>query len=150
MTQENSPIKRQDEELEYYLKDVEKDVYRNLGVMVKLHVEKVRNRIDMDFITSLVSNTLSIPFDKIINSSKGKMEISAARHISIWLIRKYIPRVTLAEIGRFFKRDHTTIMYAISNIEGLLSVKDADSEKILKCENALIQLIENFHENQLR
>jgi len=147
MIQEN--IGNSDEKLAAYLKEVEKNAFICLGVRVKLHAEKVVNTVDMNFITTLVANSLEIPFNKIVNSAKGDMEVSAARHIAMFLIRKYIPGVTLAEIGRFFKRDHTTIMYAIDHIEGVVFVRDAIADKVLKCENKLVQLIANNHESQL-
>ena len=147
MVKENSHTERLNEVLAAYLREVEKKVIVCWGVKIKIHVEQMVNKVDMNFITTLVSDTLEMPIDKIINSSKGDMEASAARHIAMYLIRKYIPRVTLAEIGRFFKRDHTTIMYAIDHIEGVVFVKDTVSEKVLKCENNLIQLIENSNES---
>jgi len=149
MKQDISKVEPDFKPLMEYIRGVEKEVYNRFGVIVNLAVKELESPFSMDLITYLVSDTLGVSIDKIMNSAKGDMEVSAARHIAMYLIKKYIPKVTLVAIGRFFKRDHTTIIYALDHIEGVVFVKDPVAEKVLKCENILIQLKGNKNESQL-
>ncbi len=66
-------------------------------------------------ILSYVSRKYNIPPEDITSAKRSK-DITNARHIAIYLIRKMMD-MSLIEIGKFFNRDHTTIMSSIGNVE---------------------------------
>ena len=58
-----------------------------------------------------VSKVYDIPVEDI-KSKKRSKEISMARHISIYVIRK-ITQMSVTDIGKIFNRDHTTVLASI-------------------------------------
>lgn len=70
----------------------------------------------MTSITHYVCDTYGIEFDELL-SPKRSMYITPARQTAIWLIALDMPQMTLSKIARFFKRDHTTILHAISAMD---------------------------------
>lgn len=58
-----------------------------------------------------------------------KERIVIARQISIYLIRMYTG-MTASEVGRFFSKDHTTILYAYNKVQSQMNNKFDDSYKI--------------------
>jgi len=55
---------------------------------------------------------------KDVRSPGRKKKIVMARHEAIAAIRRIRPDLSLPAIGRFFNRDHTTILHAIRKFEG--------------------------------
>ncbi len=68
-----------------------------------------------------------VSIDKM-KSPKRIQEISLPRQVSMYLCRKLTTR-SLPQIAHFFgKRDHTTVLYGVRKIEGL--IKDGDQKTI--------------------
>lgn len=74
-------------------------------------------------ILKYVSQKYGIP-EEDIKSSKRSKDIANARHISIHLIRRLLD-MPLASIGKFFNRDHTTIMSSLDVIDKQLKASPA-------------------------
>ena len=51
------------------------------------------------------------------------------RHIAMYLANKMTP-LSIHEIGRSFRRDHTTILYAVSKIAALIETENELAEKV--------------------
>jgi chromosomal replication initiator protein len=80
------------------------------------------------------SEPVSVTIDKILSSvsahyrltvedlksRKRTSNIAFARHVSIYLIKKFTDR-SLPAIGRVFSRDHTTIINSIETVEKKLA-----------------------------
>ena len=66
-------------------------------------------------ILTYVSQKYNVP-EEDIKSSKRSKDIANSRHITVYLIRK-LTDMPLASIGKFFNRDHTTMMSSVENIE---------------------------------
>ncbi len=66
-------------------------------------------------ILTYVSQKYNIP-EEDIKSSKRSKDIANARHITVYLIRK-LTDMPLASIGKFFNRDHTTMISSIENVD---------------------------------
>ena len=66
-------------------------------------------------ILSYVSRKYNIP-EEDIRSRKQTKDIKNARHITIYLIRKLLD-MPLASIGKFFNRDHTTMISSVDFVE---------------------------------
>ncbi len=100
------------------------------GILVS-EKEPVTNTIDRVFET--VSKKLGIPVDEI-KGTKRNREIAYARHLSIYLIRK-LTNLSLPNIGKVLKKDHSTIMSSLRTVEKQLGANtqtDADVNELLK------------------
>ena len=71
----------------------------------------------------------NITADKIFGISKAK-DIALPRQIMLYLIRE-MTDLSLPEIGKFVKRDHTTVLYAINKITDQLQ-KDENLDLTIK------------------
>ena len=70
-----------------------------------------------------------MPQEKIIGLSKTK-DVAMPRQIMLYLIRE-MTDLSLPDIGKFVKRDHTTVLYAINKIQEQLQ-NDQNLEATLK------------------
>ncbi|MBQ8510137.1 MAG: chromosomal replication initiator protein DnaA [Clostridia bacterium] len=69
-----------------------------------------------------------------IKSSKRNKEIAHARHIAIYLVRK-LTDISLPQIGKLFKRDHTTVLNSLKTVErelGSNSEIDIEVNELMK------------------
>jgi chromosomal replication initiator protein len=73
---------------------------------------------DKDGIMAAVSESLDIPIETILSKDRHQ-DVAMARQIAMALIRKYEPSVTLKRIGRMFRRDHSTVIYALRTFDNL-------------------------------
>ena len=60
---------------------------------------------------------------KLIRGEGRSRSIIIARHTAMYLIRE-LTKLSTAEIGELFERDHSTVLHAISNIE--IQLNDAE------------------------
>ena len=65
----------------------------------------------VDAVQTAVCRTLRIPRSDLL-SSRRTPDVVRARQVAIYLVRE-LTELSLAEIGRHFDRDHSTIVYAI-------------------------------------
>lgn len=120
-----------------FLAQTVKDNIRQIeGILKKLDsISVIENRpVDMDLAKKCVSdivdlaetvnetviiNTVSqkygVEVDAILGKKKTK-EITLARHVAVYLIRK-MTDLSLPDIGKIFNRDHTTIMNSVDRIK---------------------------------
>ena len=69
---------------------------------------------------------------KDITGSSHRQIVTYARQIAIFIIREYFPKITLRDIGKYFgKRDHSTIIYSLRTIKGLLGSRDIKASRIV-------------------
>lgn len=59
---------------------------------------------------------------KLLSGRGRQSNIVAARHTAMYLLRK--AGYTWMEIGKYFRKDHTTAIHAFNSIEGFLSIQD--------------------------
>ena len=90
----------------------------NMGHAKKAVTDVLTNAaqaVTPDKILSFVARKYNIP-EEDIRSRKQTKDIKNARHLVIYLIRRLLD-MPLASIGKFFNRDHTTIMSSIDVVE---------------------------------
>lgn len=75
------------------------------------------NRLSSQAISELVGRQFKISLDEMQSKSR-KRTISFPRQVAMYLCRKHTED-TLSDIGKVFKRDHSTVMHAIKVISGL-------------------------------
>ena len=74
-----------------------------------------KKTITPEFIIEIVAEHSSIPVSEIL-SVKRDSEITLARHISMYLCRKYT-KCSFKEIAKIFDKDHTSVMHGVDKIE---------------------------------
>lgn len=71
-----------------------------------------------------------------IKSKSRKKETATARHIIIFLIKKYTP-YSLKQIGTIFGKDHTTIMNSVAVVENRIKTEPLFEREIVEIENEI-------------
>jgi chromosomal replication initiator protein len=69
-----------------------------------------------------------------IKGTKRNKEIAQARHVAVYLLRT-VTDMSLPKIGKIFKRDHTTILSSLDNVEKRMAqnpVFRAEVEELIK------------------
>lgn len=86
---------------------------------------------------------------KEINKRTRRADISKPRQIAIYLIRE-LTSLSFPSIGRVFKLDHTTILYAFEKISGQIFVNDSVKEQINSIKASLnqTQKTADYNDNQ--
>lgn len=76
--------------------------------------ENVKN-ITPSYILDILSEYFNVSEKELLGSSRTK-NLKYVRQIAIYLIRK-ITKLSLPDIGKFFSKNHTTILYSYNKIE---------------------------------
>jgi chromosomal replication initiator protein len=58
----------------------------------------------------------------VLAKRERKHQVAAARHVAMFLIRKYT-RLTLKEIGDRFKKDHTSVIHGVQRVNDAFDTK---------------------------
>lgn len=95
----------------------------------------VSPQVIVDRIFKIVSRRLNIEENEIKSKSKRK-EITNARHIVIYLIRKYTP-YPLKQIGSIFGRDHSTIINSVEVVENKIKSEPLFEREISEIESEI-------------
>ncbi len=89
--------------------------------------------VTIDRILEKVAKKYGITVEDIKGTKRTK-EIAYARHISIYLIRK-LTDLSLPQIGKYMKRDHSTVISSLKTVEkelGANTQTDADVSELIK------------------
>ncbi len=86
-------------------------------IVVNDVLTNMANAITPARILSYIAQKFNVP-EEDIKSSRRTKEITNARHLTVYLIRNLLDMPFVA-IGRFFNRDHTTIMASAEKVEKL-------------------------------
>ena len=86
------------------------------GLEENLEFDSYPARQTMWDITKAIANRAGISMVDIRGAGREKRFVEA-RHAAFMKIRKTLGR-SLPEIGKFFNRDHSTVMYALRKMEG--------------------------------
>ncbi|MBQ8859291.1 MAG: chromosomal replication initiator protein DnaA [Clostridia bacterium] len=82
----------------------------------------------IDKIFDIVSRRYSVS-EEDIRSKKRNDNIAKARHICMYMIRR-LTQLSLADIGKIFSRDHTTVISSIKYVEGQIDMPDGIENEI--------------------
>ena len=137
-------------EVVMYLSENLKDNIRQIeGVIKKMNAyclmcnEKITLSLAEKSISDIITLTSKIDGTKIVNSASEKFGIPAdsilgkkhskdivwSRHMSIYVMRK-LTDMSFNEIGKFFNRDHSTIMASVEKIEREAEANPAVAKEI--------------------
>lgn len=98
---------------------------------------QTKHLLTTDEIINVVCNYFSVDKANVLGKKRDDKTIQV-RHISIYLIRKYI-FLSFPKIGEIFKKDHTTILHAFSSIN-----YKATKDKTL---NSNLEILAGYLEN---
>lgn len=114
------------------LRKAEDEIRNDTGVEVVLNIAAIslcgddRKTIIQDVVASYFNTT----WDLISGATRQPVLVNA-RHVFMWLLRQ--EGYTFKEIGKYCKRDHSTVLVAVKKITGFIEVGDDlanDIEKI--------------------
>ena len=154
----NNDIKADKDALEYVAKYFSKNVRELEGAFTKVcaYAEFYNKQITIDLAREVLKcdeNNKQITFDNItevtakyfevdINDIKGttrSQKISLARQTAIYICRE-LTNQSFELIGEFFRRKHTTTMYAYEQIKGKINSQKNISSSIREIKQALKEL----------
>lgn len=127
--------------LSKWIAQKEKEAEKLFGRELKLWFADANNALAIDAIAKLVSDILTIPVIDLLRDSR-ELEVVEARQIIMYLCSVYISEIKPSDIGQTFKKDRTTVIYAVGKIKDRLYVKDASiTDKVGNCEAELLKRI---------
>ncbi len=112
--------------------DIDLETVKN--VLSLNHIEDDRN-ISLDSIAKATSQYFKIPLPDI-KSKARKKEIANARFVAMYLSRKLL-NATHEEIGKFYSRDHSSVVHAEQKITQRLENDSQLSRHLITIENSL-------------
>ncbi len=95
--------------------DKETDEYTVEDMMDIFEGMSTTRGVTMQSIVNVVSKNYQVSMSDVLGKTR-KAEIAFARHVSIYFCRILLD-VSLMDIGRYFSRDHSTILASITKIE---------------------------------
>ncbi|MEM9737837.1 MAG: chromosomal replication initiator protein DnaA [Bacteroidota bacterium] len=77
--------------------------------------------IDSQYLQKVVAKYFNVPTESLKSKARTR-EFTTARHVAMYLVRCFMPDMTLQAIGQTFgRRDHSTVSYAIKTVEYLMA-----------------------------
>jgi chromosomal replication initiator protein len=102
---------------------------------VKGIVEKQEKVITMDVIFELVKNQFKVSIEDLKSKSRKK-ELIQPRQFAIYLAKEIL-NIPLSNIGYYFDRDHSTVIYSINSINESLKTDKLVQDHLQKLRKAL-------------
>ena len=93
-------------------------------ILADLIEEESKNAINSDKVIAAVCQIYGITSTDILGKAQSR-EYTLPRQIAIYLTRKHV-KLPYMKIGELFKRDHSTVMSAIKQIEKQISERQSD------------------------
>lgn len=101
-----------------------KEDYRRKAIMIHTHLLSGK----MAYIAAMVSEELCVPLLDMQSISRKK-ELVNARQIAMYLMKQRRAG-SLVSIGRYFNRDHSTVIYAVQTVNDLMDTEKAYKKKV--------------------
>lgn len=100
------------------------------------HLTDQTERLTIEEIVNQVSQFYKINEKDILGNSRTK-DIAWARHVAIYLSRTIL-NTAFKEIGKYFNRDHSTIMSSVTKVETTIKNKRESLEEIELLKNLIL------------
>lgn len=128
-------------ELNTILRQVSDRINDELGIKVWLHVYPYTlGELTPESVVSLVANTLEVTEEQIYEHNRSR-EIVEARYIAMKIIRDNY-KLSYTRIGLIFKNDHSTVIYAMNQVDDLMQSSKTFQDKFKKVSKQLMLMSE--------
>jgi chromosomal replication initiator protein len=144
-----SNLELSDELVDYLARYLKGDIRKTESVLLGIRAKSclLKTKPDMDMIKDALSNLMEMPRQldgkaireliscqynvsvDALTSRSRKKTITFPRQVAMYLTRKYTDH-SLADIGAFYNRDHSTVLYAIKVVTRESSRKNGVREQI--------------------
>ena len=160
-------IKINDNLIEYIAQRVNSNVRELEGIMItaiaktssehSLDIKTIQgiinnissNDVEVDRISYFVAEYFKISIDDILGQSRQK-DIALARKLAMYFSRKYT-KCSLKTIGDLIgKRDHSTVIHAINNIETLVKTEKEIKHTVENINKEILKNLRNVKQNKKR
>lgn len=91
-----------------------------------------------DLLINTCCNSFGVTRQQLFSKRKDAHYVEA-RHIAMYLMRKYNLLRTLVAIGKYFKRDHTTVINAVDKVKGFIEVDTAYKNRVIDIESIVFK-----------
>lgn len=132
--------------LQLLREDFAKQIFEKTGLkgIVIFSPEEINKKpIAPEVVTDVVCRVLNINYEDVFKDTRVR-PIVEARHISMYLCCMY-SELTLPKCGRFFNRDHSTVIHAKRVIGGYLQMDVDFRAKFAGIEAELLLAAETFN-----
>lgn len=103
------------------------------GMKILQPLTNINGKITPEIILNMVAKYYGVRPGSVLNKRR-EASLVLCRFISYKLLRRHT-RMSLNEIGEFFGRDHTSVMYGLSSLQNWIDTEDGtrnDFEQIEK------------------
>lgn len=105
-------------------------------VVLRNFISESKSEITIEFIEKIVSQYYNIEKEKLRDKTR-KRNVVVARQTGMYLAKNYTD-MSLKSIGDYFGgRDHSTVIYSINTVEGLMGVDEKYSGEVKEIEKKL-------------
>ncbi len=101
--------------------DLALSVLKNYSIEIRPDIEKI---------VSSVCDIFSVSLQDIRSKSRSKITVQA-RNTAFYLARKHT-ELSLAEIGKYFNRNHSTVIKGIANVERDMNLRTAEGVQLMQ------------------
>ena len=163
----NKSIKINDNLIEYIAQRVNSNVRELEGIMItaiaktssehSLDIKTIQgiinnissNDVEVDRISYFVAEYFKISIDDILGQSRQK-DIALARKLAMYFSKKYT-KCSLKTIGNLIgRRDHSTVIHAINNIETLVKTEKEIKHTVENINKEILKNLRNVKQNKKR
>lgn len=137
----------QQERINETTKRTEIHISNIVGVPCKIHIEymgKITKTLTQQEVVQIVSDNFGVQYDDILSPHRERAK-TEARHTAQTLAYKYCG-LSLSNIGKFFGRDHSTIIHARNNVKNYMEVYPSYRQKFdiieAQIKNAMLEKCE--------
>jgi chromosomal replication initiator protein len=146
---ETNNFKLDDELVDYLARHLKGDIRKTESALLGIRAKSclLKTAPDMELIKNVLSNLVEMPrqldgkaireligcqynisVDALMSRSR-KRTVTFPRQVAMYLTRKYTDH-SLADIGAFYNRDHSTVLHAIKVVTRERSIKNGVREQI--------------------
>lgn len=131
--------------LQKWVDGFEKELSRRFKKRLKVMLIDLDNLKNIETIAAIVSVESGVTIEDMQGRKKNSDTIDA-RQVAIYLCRTLLKESSI-KIGKYFNRDHSTVLYTVEVIESYIFQKDERiHDLILTCQKKIQQM---FYENNV-
>lgn len=122
------------------ISDTEKRIAREYGMAVSLRpvFHSMGGDVWDDCLRVIAA---ALGMDYALYTTKTRMKYAVyMRHIAAFLLKEYYPKLSYADLGRMFGKDHTTIVHGVQTCKNLLDARDEEVTAMYEKASAAVKV----------